>query len=115
MHVSDIDETRRLLVQAGAKTTREIAPAPTGRMMYARHPDGALVEYVQWTPELVEHLIYAPNAQASSRRDCEVAHAPYTGLEVGFANPVSGRSDHVMTRSSPLGACANVATFGGPN
>ncbi len=58
--VSDIDETRRLLVQAGAQITREIDPAPTGRMMYARHPDGALVEYVQWTPELVEQLIYAP-------------------------------------------------------
>lgn len=58
--VTDIDETRELLVDAGAEIVRDIAPVPTGRMMYARHPDGAVVEYVQWTPELVEQLIAAP-------------------------------------------------------
>lgn len=58
--VTDIDETRRLLIKAGAEITRDIAPVPTGRMMYARHPDGAVVEYVQWTPELVERIIEAP-------------------------------------------------------
>ena len=26
----------------------------------ARHPDGIVVEYVQWTPELVEQFIRAP-------------------------------------------------------
>ena len=55
-----IDETRALLVEAGAEIVRDIAPVPTGRMMYARHPDGAVVEYVQWTPELVEQFITAP-------------------------------------------------------
>lgn len=58
--VTDIDETRALLVEAGAEIVRDIAPVPTGRMMYARHPDGAVVEYVQWTPELVEQFITAP-------------------------------------------------------
>lgn len=58
--VADLDETRRSLVEAGAEITREIAPVPTGRMMYARHPDGAVVEYVQWTPELIEQIIEAP-------------------------------------------------------
>lgn len=58
--VTDIDETRRSLVAAGAEITREIAPVPTGQMMYARHPDGAVVEYVQWTPELIERIIEAP-------------------------------------------------------
>ena len=58
--VSDIEETRLALVQAGAEITREISAVPTGRMMYARHPDGVVVEYVQWTPELVEELIEAP-------------------------------------------------------
>lgn len=58
--VTDLDETRRSLVEAGAEITREIAPVPTGRMMYARHPDGAVVEYVQWTPALVEQIIDAP-------------------------------------------------------
>ncbi len=59
--VTDIDETRTLLVDAGAEIVRDMAPVPTGRMMYARHPDGAVVEYVQWTPELVERLIAAPH------------------------------------------------------
>ena len=58
--VTDIDVTRATLVDAGAEIIRDIAPVPTGRMMYARHPDGATVEYVQWTPELVEQLIEAP-------------------------------------------------------
>ena len=58
--VTDLDETRRQLVEAGSEITREIEPVPTGRMMYARHPDGASVEYVEWTPELVEQFIHAP-------------------------------------------------------
>ena len=58
--VSDLDGARRTLVEAGAEITRDITPVPTGRMMYARHPDGSLVEYVEWTPELVERLIEAP-------------------------------------------------------
>ena len=58
--VSDIDETRRSLVEAGAEITREIAEVPTGRMMYARHPDGAVVEYVEFNAELVERIIEAP-------------------------------------------------------
>ena len=58
--VTDIDETREILMDAGAEIIRDIAPVPTGRMMYARHPDGAVVEYVHWTPELVEQFIAAP-------------------------------------------------------
>lgn len=58
--VTDLDETRGSLVKAGAEIIREIALVPTGRMMYARHPDGAVVEYVQWTPELVEQIIDGP-------------------------------------------------------
>ncbi len=58
--VTDIDETRKVLIDSGAEIIREIASVPTGRMMYARHPDGAVVEYVQWTPELIEQFIEAP-------------------------------------------------------
>jgi hypothetical protein len=32
-------------------------PTPTGTMLYARHPDGVSVEYVQWLPELVARII----------------------------------------------------------
>ena len=59
--VTDLDETRQLLVEAGAEITREITSVPTGRMMYAHHPDGSIVEYVEWTSELVERLIDAPH------------------------------------------------------
>lgn len=58
--VTDIDETRSLLIEAGAEIVREITHVPTGRMMYVRHPDGAIVEYVQWTAELVEQFIETP-------------------------------------------------------
>lgn len=61
-----------MLVDAGAKIIREIAAVPTGQMMYASHPDGSVVEYVQWTPELVEQLIEAP------RRAGKLASQTYT-------------------------------------
>ena len=35
--VTDLDETRQLLVEAGAEITREITSVPTGRMMYAHY------------------------------------------------------------------------------
>lgn len=57
--MTDINEARRSLVAAGAEITREIASVPTGQTMYARHPDCAVVEYVQWTPDLVERIIDA--------------------------------------------------------
>ena len=58
--VDDIDRTRRELEAAGATITMLLDDAPTGRGFYARHPDGNSVEYVQWTPELVERWIEAP-------------------------------------------------------
>ncbi len=61
--VSDIEEARRVLIEGGAEITREIQEVPTGRMLYARHSDGLLVEYVQWTPELVEKHIEAPRRE----------------------------------------------------
>lgn len=61
--VDDIEETRRVLIASGAEITRAIEPVPTGRMMYALHPDGSVVEYVQWTPDLVEQLIEAPRRE----------------------------------------------------
>jgi hypothetical protein len=29
----------------------------TGRFLYARHADGAEIEYVEWTPDLVQRII----------------------------------------------------------
>ena len=61
--VDDLDETRRLIEQAGGEITRPIFPAPTGRGLYARHADGTVVEYVEWKPELVEKFIRAPQRE----------------------------------------------------
>jgi hypothetical protein len=58
--VTNIDETRRVLVEAGAEIISDIEPVPTGRMLYARHPDGCVVEYVEWVPDLVEQFIEMP-------------------------------------------------------
>ena len=58
--VEDIEAVQRDLLAAGAVIVRELVNVPTGRMLYARHPDGAVVEYVQWTDELVERHIREP-------------------------------------------------------
>jgi len=39
---------------------RDIKDIQTGRIMYMKHADGSVVEYVQWSPELVEQHIFAP-------------------------------------------------------
>ncbi len=59
--VDDLDETQNRLKQAGAEITKPISPAPTGRYLYARHPDGASVEYTELKPELVEKWITSPH------------------------------------------------------
>ena len=58
--VDDLDETQRRLKETGAKITKAISPAPTGRYLYATHPDGTSVEYTELKPELVEKWITAP-------------------------------------------------------
>ena len=58
--VEDADETLRLLEQAGAEITIPMYTAPTGRGFFARNADGTHVEYVQWTPDLVETFIRQP-------------------------------------------------------
>jgi hypothetical protein len=44
----------------GASVVRDVQDVATGRMMYMRHADGSVVEYVQWTPELAEKNVFAP-------------------------------------------------------
>ncbi|MFJ9030466.1 VOC family protein [Streptomyces sp. NPDC102274] len=51
--VEDLDALRTTLETAGAIVTTPMTSGPTGRFLYARHADGAEVEYVEWTPELV--------------------------------------------------------------
>lgn len=58
--VADIDHVKKTLLRNGASLVRDIEDVPTGRMMYVKHADGSVVEYVQWTPELAETNIFAP-------------------------------------------------------
>lgn len=61
--VSDISALQSSLLADGATITQPITEVPTGRMLYARHPDGLHVEYVEWTDELVEQLIRLPKRE----------------------------------------------------
>jgi hypothetical protein len=58
--VEDIDDAKAKLLASGASVVRDIGDIPTGRMMYVRHADGSVVEYVQWAPDLVEKHILTP-------------------------------------------------------
>ncbi|MGP8304235.1 VOC family protein [Streptomyces inhibens] len=55
--VSDLEEVRRLLASHGAKITFGPTTGPTGSYFFARHQDGAEVEYVQWTSELEDRIL----------------------------------------------------------
>lgn len=58
--VEDLDDAKGKLLANGASVTRDIKDIPTGRMMYMKHADGSVVEYVQWAPDLIEQHIFAP-------------------------------------------------------
>ncbi len=55
--VEDLDGLAATLDEAGATVTTPLTKGPTGRFLYARHADGAEIEYVEWTPDLVRRLI----------------------------------------------------------
>ncbi|MFF6906432.1 VOC family protein [Streptomyces sp. NPDC012389] len=55
--VDDLDALQATLDSAGAAVTTPVTGGPTGRFLYARHADGAEVEYVEWTPDLVRRVI----------------------------------------------------------
>jgi phosphatidate phosphatase PAH1 len=58
--VEDIDDAKGKLLANGASVVQDIKDISNGRMMYMKHADGTVVEYVQWTPELIERHIFAP-------------------------------------------------------
>ncbi|NJQ05422.1 VOC family protein [Streptomyces lonarensis] len=59
--VTDLDHTRAALEEEGARITTEEAASATGRFLYARHPGGAEVEYVEWTAE-IRRKVLGPQA-----------------------------------------------------
>ena len=61
--VDDLDAAEEELTALGAARIGDRLVAPTGRLMYARHPDGVQVEFL---PELVERIIGRPAAERVS-------------------------------------------------
>jgi hypothetical protein len=55
--VDDLEATIDGLTTKGAAVEQQPAPSQTGTFAYLRHPDGVLVEYVQWLPELRERIL----------------------------------------------------------
>jgi len=46
--VDDLQEAKTVLLHQGAQLLEDIKPVPTGWNMRVLHPDGTVVEYVQW-------------------------------------------------------------------
>ncbi|MEU5239854.1 VOC family protein [Streptomyces lydicus] len=55
--VEDLEDLQTTLKAAGATLTTPATAGPTGRFLYARHVEGAEIEYVEWTPELRRRLL----------------------------------------------------------
>lgn len=55
--VDDLAATQQLLEEEGAVITKAAEPGPTGTLLFARHPDGTHMEYIEWHPELVQKII----------------------------------------------------------
>ena len=55
--VSDLAELMRRPTAHGGRITVPESTPETGRFLYARHADGAEVEYVQWRPEVIERIL----------------------------------------------------------
>lgn len=56
--VEDLDALALTLKAADAIITTPTTSGPIGRFLYARHADGAEVEYVEWTPEVIRRVIH---------------------------------------------------------
>ncbi|OUC80764.1 VOC family protein [Gordonia lacunae] len=60
--VDDLDGLIAMVAgPSGAEVIGESESA-TGRFAYVRHPDGAVVEYVEWSPEVVASVLGTPKA-----------------------------------------------------
>jgi hypothetical protein len=56
--VERLDDALSTLAEIGAEIIEPVAESATGRFLYARHPDGSKVEYVEWKPELVDRILH---------------------------------------------------------
>ncbi|AKG33874.1 VOC family protein [Paenibacillus durus] len=55
--VKDIDFTIREIESVGAEIINGPFDAPNGRGFNARHKNGAVIEYIQWTDDLIHRVL----------------------------------------------------------
>lgn len=55
--VDDLGALPEFLAEIGGSILGEPVTSATGEVVYARHPDGTRVEYVQWTDEVRIHVL----------------------------------------------------------
>ncbi len=55
--VDDLAATEQTLLGVGATITLERSKGHTGVFLYAKHPDGSVVEYVEWDEETKEKML----------------------------------------------------------
>lgn len=55
--VDDLTATIAGLSRQGAVVEQDPETSETGTFAYLRHPDGVLIEYVEWFPELREQIL----------------------------------------------------------
>ena len=54
--VNNLEELYAKLVEQGSQITLGPIEAPSGTVLYARNSDGIVMEWLQYTPELMERL-----------------------------------------------------------
>ncbi|MBR7192450.1 MULTISPECIES: VOC family protein [Gordonia] len=60
-----VDDLDALISQVSGGAAAEVigeSESATGRFAYLRHPDGAVLEYVQWSQEVAEAVLGTPKA-----------------------------------------------------
>ncbi|GEM32913.1 hypothetical protein NN3_39200 [Nocardia neocaledoniensis NBRC 108232] len=55
--VDDLDAAQQFVTGIGGEITHGPIVSATGRVVYARHPDGVHVEYVEWAPGIRSHVL----------------------------------------------------------
>lgn len=55
--VDDLDAAQQVIVDIGGEVTSGPMTSATGRVVYARHPDGAHVEYVEWEADIRSRVL----------------------------------------------------------
>lgn len=54
--VDDLEQTQTILQQGGAEIVTPITEAPTAWSLFTRNPDGVVIEWVQWRPDIWEQV-----------------------------------------------------------